>query len=262
MTAPLAEPRPWHRRRWWLFTALILAGQVGAIVWLGDWTPVRVRPPAPAPRLQLAGNASAELLALNDPTLFALPHWQGFSGPAWLDAKPSKPEPLEKPEEPHWLPLAVQDLGAALSGLAQTSVTDSLPRVGLTTADLALPEPAPLAMPLDHSSIVLDGDLVRRQLVTALELSSWTNADILTNSIVRLAVDAAGRPVSAVLLAGSGNRAVDDQALARARSARFEDLRGTGPVPPAGPLPDLTWGEMIFEWHTLPPPATNAPAVK
>ena len=262
MTAALAEPRPWPRRRWWLLTALILAGQIGAIVWLGDWTPVRVRPPAPAPRLQLAGNASGELLALNDPTLFALPHWQGFSGPAWLDAKPAKLEPVEKSEGPQWLPLAVQDLGAALSGLAQTSVTDSLPRVGLTTADLALPEPVPLVMPSDHSSYVLDGELARRLLVTTLALPSWTNADILTNSIVRLAVDAAGRPVSVVLLAGSGNRAVDDQALAQARSARFEDLRGTGPRSAASPLPDLSWGEMIFEWHTLPPPATNSPTLK
>src|ERR1039458_8660334 len=40
----------------------------------------RIQPAAPAFTLKLAGSASAELLALNDPTLFALPHRQGSDG--------------------------------------------------------------------------------------------------------------------------------------------------------------------------------------
>jgi hypothetical protein len=258
MTPGPAELRPWTRRRWWLFAGLIMAGQVGAILWLGDRTPVISRPPAESPRLQLAGNASAELLALNDPTLFALPHWQGFSGPAWLNATDAPLEPVDRPEEPHWLPLPVLDLGAALNQLAQTNAFDSPARTMVAKTELMLPNPPPLATAYPESLCVLDGELAQRQFEAPIQLPSWTNADILTNSVVRLAVDAAGRTVSAALISGSGNRAADEQALANARAARFDDIRGTEPSRTSMPSADLAWGDMVFEWHTLPIVATNA----
>jgi hypothetical protein len=81
MNGALAEPRAWARRRWWVVIALVFGAQLGLIFWLSERTPARPRPPAAAPALRLlTGPASVEWLALNDPTLFALPHLLNFSG--------------------------------------------------------------------------------------------------------------------------------------------------------------------------------------
>src|SRR5262245_10799759 len=78
------DPQRWAPYRWWSVVALVLTTQVGLIFWLGDQGPVTRRSKAPGLGLELAGNASSDVLALNDPTLFALPHREGFAGQAWL----------------------------------------------------------------------------------------------------------------------------------------------------------------------------------
>ena len=79
--------------------------------------------------------------------------------------------------------------------------------------------------------------------------------DVIAPSKVQVLVDEAGAVVSAVLLPPD-NRAgaaaqydpADQRALELARAARF------------APSSRLTVGQMIFNWRTVPPPATNAPA--
>jgi len=67
-------------------------------------------------------------------------------------------------------------------------------------------------------------------------------------------------PRSVTLLSGSGSPEADQHALQQAKTARFEPLSRN----PAGPTPDpatqLSWGRLIFLWHTLPLPPTNTPA--
>src|SRR5438132_740951 len=104
----------WTRRRWWLLLALVFGMQVGLIFWLSDHSPPRQRAPARAPGIFLAGNASSDRFALDDPTLFALPHREGFSGPAWLNTAPQKSPSFDWSEAPRWLPLSLEQLGAAL----------------------------------------------------------------------------------------------------------------------------------------------------
>src|SRR5205809_7676920 len=65
------SPVVWSARRWVGAVLLVFVLQLGAIFWLSDRTPVRVRQAASGPRLRLAGPDSAEVLALEDPTLFA-----------------------------------------------------------------------------------------------------------------------------------------------------------------------------------------------
>ena len=78
---------------------------------------------------------------------------------------------------------------------------------------------------------------------------------MLTNSVVTLWVSASGRPASAAtLLAGSGSVDADQRALQEARQARFERLNVADPT---DPMAGLAWGQLIFEWRTLPLPATN-----
>ena len=79
----------------------------------------------------------------------------------------------------------------------------------------------------------LEGDLAQRRLLAPLDLRSWTSRDILTNSVVRLLVDAEGLPLSVTLLSGSGAQEADQHALDQAKAARFEPLSRN----PAGPTP-------------------------
>ena len=64
--------------------------------------------------------------------------------------------------------------------------------------------------------------------------------DVLPPGRVQALVDAAGNVVSAVLLEPSGLELADTNALAIARNARF------------APAAQLTFGEIIFNWHTIP----------
>jgi TonB family protein len=75
----------------------------------------------------------------------------------------------------------------------------------------------------------------------------------LTNTVVRLLVDADGWTRSPVLLKRSGYEAADKLALKFAKGARFESLAETGPRSIGKPPAPLTWGEMVFEWHTFAP---------
>ena len=93
----------------------VFAGQLGLIFWLSDRAPIRALPAAGGPTLRLAGPGSAEILALEDPTLFALPHRQGFAGQAWLTTTWTTNRSYLCPDEPTWLQLEPLELGAAFN---------------------------------------------------------------------------------------------------------------------------------------------------
>jgi len=265
MMSPSVELPPWPRRRWGWTIALVFAGQVSLIFWLGERGPVRSRPPRPAPTLRLAGGASHELLALQDPTLFALPHRRGFSGPAWLEPPVLQNRPPDWSEEARCLPLPVAQLGAGLGQFIPTNSLAPLQMPPLGEPEWALFEPASLPLSPEQSRLRVEGGLAGRRLLATLDLPAWQHSDVLTNTIVQVLVNAEGRPVSVTLLPpGSGLTTADDHALAQARTARFEPASAGGqegqPLPP--PLAHLAWGSLVFEWHTLPLPPTNAPAAK
>ena len=118
MISASVAPRSWPRRRWWSFVTLTFSVQLGLIFWLSDRSPALPRQPVISPALQLAGNASAELLSLHDPTLFALPHRQGFSGLAWLRIPPPQFRSFDWSDEPRWLQFPVELPGVAFAHVA------------------------------------------------------------------------------------------------------------------------------------------------
>jgi len=78
--------------------------------------------------------------------------------------------------------------------------------------------------------------------------------DVIAPSRVQVLVDAAGNVGSAVLLppdnpleSAGHYDAADRRALELARAARF------------APAPSLTFGRLIFNWHTVPIASTNEP---
>lgn len=256
------QPQPWLLGRWVTGIGLVFAGQMGLIFWLSIPQHVQARRvPGPPPSLQLAAAGSRELLALSDPTLFALPHREGFSGPAWFNVSNLTFEPFVWTEEPHWLGLDSNELGAAFSKVIERAPA-SIPLPSKATGDESrLPElPFPNPFPT-KSSLRLSGDLARRHLSKPLELRSVEYTNILTNSVVQVLLSQDGRPVSCTLLPpGSGWNAADAEALALARSARFQPLSREGPGYQPKPSEGLTVGQMVFQWNTILVPETNLPA--
>lgn len=259
-SAPVAS-RPWSRRRWWGLVALVFAVQLALIFWLGETSPIRPRLPAPAFTLRLAGIDSAELLALRDPTLFVLPRVQIPPALTWL-----KPPHLEAPafawpeSTTHPAP-AINQLGTFLNGLVETNHFSPLLPLARPEPRQVLPELAAQSVGAGQSVARLEGALAQRRLLAPLDLRSWASRDILTNSVVQLLVDAEGMPRSVTLLTGSGFPEADQHALDQAKAARFDPLSRSPADPMPAPTAHLSWGRMVFLWHTLPLSPTNAPPV-
>lgn len=249
MNTPGIEPTRWSRRRWWTLIALVFTAHLGLIFALGDRKPVTPRPPAPAPMLRLAAE-SDELLALNDPTLFALPHRKGFAGTTWLQFTNVNFQPFRWTEPPRLLLLPVEKLGGTFAQFMQTNQ--------LAPFELEIKPASELTMPMTpevgpvialRSTLRMVGGLANRRLLAPPELPSQPATDLLTNSVAQVLVSADGNVISSTLLARSGSEKADLFALATARGARFEPWRNGGTK--------LSVGTMIFEWHTVP--MTNAP---
>lgn len=264
------EPAPWPRRRFLLLVALLVAAQLGLILLFSDRTPLVPRQPAPLPRFVLAPAGAMESHLANqfttgDPALLGLVSPNGFSGPAWL-ALPSPTHELRPWAEPlRWLALEPGALGAALQQVMREGgrvPTPAVEKPGPKLLSLELP-PAPLPT---HSTLRIEGDLAARALVTPVELPDWPSSEVLTNSVVQVAVHASGEVLFATLLSvrglkGADQRAADARAVTLARSARFQPRSSLGPDSPTSAAgAALDWGTMVFHWHTLPLPASPAAA--
>jgi TonB family protein len=259
MTTAAVEFPAWPRRRWWGVFVLLLVAQVGLIFWLGDRSPAVPREASTNPTVFLAPGLSSELLALNDPTLFAWANRHGFSGAAWLKLPRVNYQLTDWTEPPRWLSLRVADLGNTFRRFVETNLAPPV-----RVADKLEPRFTPLELPppatsmATRSSLRVEGKLAARHLLSEIELPSWPHTDLLTSSAVQVLVDADGQTISATLLSSSGSKEADQHALDLAKTARFNSLRGSGTAPLTKTLEPLRWGKLIFEWHTVPMPPSRA----
>jgi hypothetical protein len=263
MSDQLTESWRWTGGRWWAWIALVFASQLGLIFWLGKPRPVGSTLTEPAPLVRLVGSGAAQLLAfsdaptllaLTDPTLFALPHREGFSGAAWLTLPELEFRPYVWSEAPRPLALAPERLGADFREFMATNRTSSLPVVAQPEFELLQPKVVESETFPTQSTLRLIGALAGRSLLVSPALPSWPSGEMLTNSVVQVLVAANGKPVSAILLRYSGLLEADQHALREARNGRFQPVNFSDPT---NSLAGLSWGQMVFEWHTLPLPATN-----
>jgi hypothetical protein len=252
----------WSRKKWLIMVALVFAGQVAIIFVLGE---KQVPPPRAvkiAPHMTLADSFN-ELIALDDPTLFVLPHANDFASAVWNEM-PIVPQPAFRwPATNAAAPLATENLGAVFTRFMQTNqfaapVLEFKPEPALSEPVFSVP-PAFAG----NSSLQIEGELAQRKLLVPISLTNWPYAGVITPSKVQVLVDASGRVVQAVLLPPdksivllpSANadavryNAADRRALELARSARFSASSR------------LTVGQLVFHWCTVPPPATNSPVV-
>ena len=240
------EPQAWSSRHWWSVIALAVAAHFALVFIFGAKNGRPVRPVARVPFLQLA-RPNDELIGLEDPTLFALPHPHDFAAATVTTWPLMAPAPLRWTTPPHWLALSSTNVGQSLRQFLNTN--QNIPW------ELNFqPEPqfnqTAISSPGTHtqtSSFRLRGELTRRALLTPLVLRNWPNADVIAPSKVQVLVNASGKVISAVLLPAdygfeSANRddAADQEALNLARAARFSPAR------------ELTVGQIIFNWHAVP----------
>ena len=238
---------------------LLLVAQVGLISWLGDRSPAVPRAVVTSPAVVLATDLSSEWLAWHDPTLFAWANRYGFSGAAWSKIPHVSFQLKDWTEPPRWLPLPVADLGNTLQRFMKTNSAPPVQVADKLESRFKLLEPPlPMTSMATRSSLRVTGELAGRRLLSEIELPSRPHTDLLASSVVQVAVDADGRVISSALCSGSGSKEADQYALALTKTARFNSLRESGPDQLTKRVAPLSWGQLIFEWYTLPMPAASA----
>jgi hypothetical protein len=276
MTAPGIPLPP---RRWAIGITLLAALQAAVLHW-------GVRPPGPpraSPasdiRFAVAPDRDAALALetfpwLTAPTLFAFPSLEGFSGAAWLRYEtPTVPQrPLE--DSPRWLEVQTEHFGRSLADAVRAAtpvpslVVDRQP----VWRESSIPEESPRT---GVSEMRVEGPLSSRRLLDPPALPVWPHPDLIADSIVQVVVSAGGRVMSASLVEREGQPsgapstpqasrlpAADDAALNIARTRRFAPLAIPRPTPAWAESDILQWGRLVFQWQTVAPAPTNAPAAR
>lgn len=248
------RPRSWSF--WiWGFVFLFLA-HVLAVFWLADRRNISPLWPQPRAFLYLGGDAAqdqrmAELTSGRDPTLFALPHPESFSGGAWLKFQPERPKLTNGAAPPEWLPLPVAQLGTALDEYVATNRPSTGPLLASlrrrVNPEVRLPDEPVVA----RSTVQVEGRLQQRGLVFVPPLPDVPHPDVLANTVVTVSVNGDGRVESAALVREAGSKPAESNALALARSFEFSplpirDARVRAAAPPA-------IGRLVFTWRLVPP---------
>ena len=246
---PAPPAAGWSWKKLYLIILFASAAHVAFVFLLGAKKPVVPRAVTNVPVFHLADSGN-ELIRLTDPTLFVLPHAEDFTPAIWSTPRASWTPTFswDEPPAPAFLPSPSTDtLGAAFQAFMQTNRSATVllnlkpePRLFVpnVTIESALPQ---------NSTWQLAGEVAGRRLVTTLVVPTLSFNDLIAPSQVQLLVDTDGNVASTVLLKSSEDAEADRQALALARTLRF------------APAEQLTFGEIIFNWHTVPVTTTNAP---
>jgi hypothetical protein len=258
--AEFATPKPrnsggWPLRRWLTLIALAFAAHIVLIFVFGAKRLPSPRAGSNVPHLALADRSSG-LVALDDPTLFALPQARDLAAAGWRKMSPVKPPSSRWIAPPGELASPVaENLGAVFRRFMQTNRFAAFPLDFKPKPELSEPELAAESVLPRNSRLQITGDLAHRRLLGEINLPSLPANNVLVPIKVQVLVDPAGNVVSAVLLPpanaveAAGRAEVGDtNALLIARSLRF--------VPADRP----TFGELIFNWRTVPAVITNEPA--
>jgi hypothetical protein len=261
MTIVASKPR--RRTGGFVFAvAIVFALQAGALFWFGRGAAAPTQTVTTAPTFRLGDAHSQALAAVEDPTLFVLPHAQSFPEESWMKADEQPFEPKVWNEPLRWLKLSPEKLGAAFVAFVQSLPTLPEENISLPEATLTYPN-LPLVRTVEaQSQLRIEGELASRRLLNHPALPAQVNAGAapLTSSVVQLLVDPQGNVLSALLLdSGSGSADADEDALNIAKALRFESVAPAGPERAAAPRSRLTLGSAIFEWQSVPP--TNGPAI-
>ncbi len=263
--APLKK---WSWTRWLTLIAVVLAVHVALIFIFTERKPPARAAVENGMALALAGEPSDGWLALNSATLFGQPNQNGFAGIMWMALPPLPFRQQDWTEKPHWLgetdSLSVAGLVMPFNRFVQTNYFAGIHLEFNLPPQLTVPALAAEFAFAPASTLQIEGELTKRQLLNPMKLPSWPSTGVVAPSMVQVLVDAAGNVVSAVLLpsddfmetsapvdSDAGKRA-DARALELARTAHFAPLAPSGGGLAVNPASHLTIGRLIFKWQTAP----------
>ena len=261
----------WTRNKFIFLVAVAFALHVALIFIFGTKKQIVPRAVTRVPHLRLADTAN-ELIALRDPTLFARPNAHDFVTAFWRRTPAIRQPLFNWTEAPRFLLPAPEQFGAAFREFMKTNPPPETPSDFKPEPELIKPVVAfDAAMP-QKTTMQISGKLAQRRLLGQIEfttnddtitITGYTPArggaiipaitgglpaipvnDVIEPSKVQALVDPSGTVASVVLLRACGLELADSSALALARNLRF------------APAPRLMFGEITFNWHTVP---TNAP---
>lgn len=240
----------WSWKKICLLIALAFAAHLAFIFIFGAKKTPAPRAATNVPQLQLANNAS-EWIALDDPTLFALPHVEDFAPAVWRSTPTNRPPSFLSPEAPSFLSLTVEMLGTEFGVFMQSNQVAALPLNFKPEPELTFAHFSVASLLPENSTLEIAGDIAQRKLLTSVVVPTLAYPDVIAPSKIQILVDAAGKVISAVSLPAdnlleAADRADigDSNALKIACALRFTPATG------------VTFGQLVFNWHTVP---TNAP---
>jgi hypothetical protein len=241
----LAEPprddRGWSGRRMILFIVILFGAHLAAIYFLGSKKQNIPRTTTNVPQWQIALTGD-ELIALDDPTLFALPHANDFATRLWNTTPIITPPDFRWTESPRWLPVQQQLLGEAFREFIKTNLFAETRLNFKPTPILDVPPMAKENVLPKFSALQSVGKLQGRQMLHPITVPTLFYSDLIAPSRIQAVVEPEGNISSVILLESSGYPEADQEALRLARAVRFIPVDG------------LMIGELIFQWHTV---ATN-----
>jgi hypothetical protein len=183
----------------------------------------------------------------SDPLLFPLASQHGFSGKGWMTMRRPNYELPEEIEPPHWLGLRADKLGV----VAPAEPKAELPfQLGHETSPQteALPVFVPTISARTNSLVRVDSTLRERAIGLPFALPARPSSEVLSNTVVDIAVNGAGEVVASRLALSSNSKVADREALNKSKLLRFRPLNAVGTI----------WGQAIFEWETTAHPEEKA----
>jgi len=247
LAAPPPPDQGWPNRQFLLAIGFVLAFHVALIFLFGTRKPVVPRPAAHVPHLRLAAGAD-EFIALDNPTLFALPNPHDVVSAFWRHLPPLPSAPYTWTENPRYLPPPTADLGANFRSLVPNRPPAELSLNFKPEPELSEP-PAPEESPMPQATTAqISGDLAGRRVLNAVALPVLPRDNVIAPTTVQALVDGSGNVISTVVLQTSGDHDADQRAVQLTHGYRF------------APASNLMFGDLRFLWHTVPLPATNGPA--
>lgn len=245
---PMLPQIKWSWSKIFFLVILTVVIHVTLICFFGTKKQIVPRRVENVPHLQLA-NDQDQFIALANPTLFALPNPRDFSSAIWLKVPFVTTPSFRWTNSPQWLALDAGNPGAVFQQLQQAAPALQIQlKVKPPAVFPALDVSTGTAMP-QTSTLNILGGLAMRLQDNGVSLPSLAYNGVIPPSKIQVLVDTTGTVVSAILLplidtteAADRWDPADQRALEIARRLRFA---------PAG---QMTFGDIIFRWHTVPVP--------
>lgn len=237
-----ADILPTGRSKGWIAAVLLLfAAQVLALHYFSRGSPLST---GAADRFSIVYSPAEPVRGDNDAALLLLPSLEGFSD-GWMKIQPLRYAFQEWPERAGWLAPRFEPASREWAGLQPPArrANGILVQKPLMEPVLAARASAPR-----ESTILIEGEIAGRRLVSSEPLPRWKSSDVIPATVVEVLVSRNGHVFSATLSAQGSSGLPDADSAALDLAARMVFER----APEAASGPSLVPGRIVFQWQADP----------